>query len=43
MKNREGLDHKNLWVTTLKYLSNHRKHRFEIVDEKNKQTNKQTI
>ena len=29
----EGLDHKNLRVTTVKYFSGHRKHRYETVDE----------
>ena len=29
----EGLDHKNLRVTTIKYLSNHRKHRYALIDE----------
>ena len=29
----EEFDHKNLWATTLKYLSNHRKHRYELVDK----------
>ena len=32
-KHIEGLDYKNLWVTTVKYLSGHRKHRYELVDE----------
>ena len=29
----EGLDHKTLQVTTVKYPSCHRKHRDELVDE----------
>ena len=29
----EGLDHKHLKVTTAKYLSDNRKHRYELVDE----------
>ena len=29
----EGLDHKHLPLTTVKYLSGHRKHRFELVDK----------
>ena len=29
----EGLDHKHLKVTTTKYLSDNRKHRYELVDE----------
>ena len=33
----EELDHKNLRVTTLKYLLNHRKHRYELIDEPKKQ------
>ena len=32
-KHIEGLDYKNLWVTKVKYLSGHRKHRYELVDE----------
>ena len=28
--NEEGLDHKYLRATTLKYLSNHRKRRYEL-------------
>ena len=32
----EGLDHKNLRATTLKHLSNHRKHRYELVNEPKK-------
>ena len=35
----EGLDHKNLRVTTVKYFSEHRKHRYELVDEPEKQLN----
>ena len=33
----EELDHKNLRVTTLKCLLNHRKHRYELIDEPKKQ------
>ena len=29
----EELDHKNLRVTTINYLSYHRKHRYKLVDE----------
>ena len=29
----EGLDHKNLWLTTVKYLSGSRKHTYNQVDE----------
>ena len=36
-KDMEGLDHKNLRVTTVKYLSGHRKHRYGLVDEPKKQ------
>ena len=33
----EGLDYKHLQVTTVKYASNFRKHRYELVDDqKNK-------
>ena len=34
----EGLDHKNLWMTTVKYLLRHRKYRHELVDEPKKTT-----
>ena len=38
MKNiKEILNHKNLWITTGKYLSDHRKYRYELVDEPKKQ------
>ena len=30
---KERLDHKNLWVTTVKYLSGHRKHRIFVHKE----------
>ena len=30
-------DHKYLWVITVKYLSDRRTHRYELVDEPNKQ------
>ena len=36
----EGLDRKNLWVPKTKYLSNHRKHIYELVDESKKQPNR---
>ena len=36
----EGLVHKNLHVTAVKYLSGHRKHRDELVDEPKKQPNR---
>ena len=29
----EGLNHKNLRVTAVKYLLDHRKHTYELVDE----------
>ena len=29
----EGLDHKSLRVTTVKYPSGYRKHRYELVDD----------
>ena len=29
----EALDHKNLQVTTVKYLSDNKKRRYELVDE----------
>ena len=32
----EGLDHKSLQEITMKYHSNHRKHRYELVDEPKK-------
>ena len=35
----EGLDQKNLQVTTVKYPSGHRKHRYELGDELKKQPN----
>ena len=35
----EGLNHQNLQMTTAKYLSDHRKHRFELVDEPKEQPN----
>ena len=34
------LDHKNLQMTAAKYLSNHRKHRYELVDETKTQSNR---
>ena len=30
---KQGLDHKNLEMTTTNYFSDHRKNRYEIVDE----------
>ena len=36
----EELDHKNLRAITLKYLSNHRKHIYELVDKPEKQANR---
>ena len=43
MKNlKEGLDHKHLQEITIKYHSDHRKHRYELVDkpQKKKKYNK---
>ena len=39
----EGFDHKNLQVTAIKYLSDHRKHRYELVDKPKKQSNRTLI
>ena len=39
-KHIEGLDHKNLRVTTSKYLSNYRKQRYEIVNKPKKRPNR---
>ena len=36
----EGLDHKYLWEITIKYHSNHKKDRYELVGEPNKQVNR---
>ena len=36
----EGLDHKNLQEITTKYHSDHRKHRYELVEEPKKQCNR---
>ena len=36
----EGLDHKYLWVTTVNYLSDYRKGRYNLVVEPKKQPNK---
>ena len=36
----EGLDHKNLREITTTYNSNHRKHRYELVEEPKKQCNR---
>ena len=32
-----GLDHKKLWVTTWKHLSDHKKHKYELIDQPKKQ------
>ena len=39
-KHTEGLDHKNLQEITIKYHSNHRRHRHEIVNKSRKQCNR---
>ena len=39
----EGLDHKNLQEITIKYHSDHRKHRYELVEEPKKQANRTFI
>ena len=39
----EGLDHENLQVATIKYLSDQRKHRYELFDEPKKQPNRTFI
>ena len=36
----QGLDHKHLREITIKYHSNHRKHRYEVVTESKKQCNR---
>ena len=36
----EGLDHKDFREITTKYNSNHRKHRYELVEEPKKQINR---
>ena len=36
----EGLDHKHLREITRKYNSNHRKHRYELIEEPKKQANR---
>ena len=36
----KGLDHKNLLEITTKYNSNHRKHRYELVEETKKQVSR---
>ena len=36
----EGLDHKDLREITTKYNSNHRKHRYELVEEPKKRVNR---
>ena len=35
----EELDHWNLWVTTIKYRSGYRKHRYKLVNESKKPRN----
>ena len=35
----ERFDHKSVRMITIKYLSNHLKHRYELVDEPKKQHN----
>ena len=37
---KEGLDQKNLEEITIKYHSDHRKHKYEIIDETKKQPNR---
>ena len=39
-RRREGLDHEDLREITIKYNSNHRKHRYELVEEPKKQVNR---
>ena len=39
----EGLDHKSLQEITAKYNSNHRTHRYELVEEPKKQVDKMFI
>ena len=40
MKNiKEGLDHKSLREVTIKYHSDHRKHKYELIEEPKKQFN----
>ena len=39
----EGLDHKNLRMTTVKHLSDHRRDRYGLVDEPKTQPNKTFI
>ena len=36
----EGLDHKDLWEITIKYHSDHRKHRYELVEGPKKEANR---
>ena len=36
----EGIDHENLREITTKYNSNHRKNRYELVEERKKQVNR---
>ena len=42
-KHIEGSDHKNFQEITIKYHSDHRKDRYEIVDESKKQCNRSFI
>ena len=37
---KEGLDQKNLGEITIKYHSDHRKHKYEIINEPKKQPNR---
>ena len=37
---KEGLDQKSLEEITIKYHSDHRKHKYEIIDETKKQPNR---
>ena len=36
----QGLDHKNIRATAVKYPSGHRKNRYELLDEPKKQPNR---
>ena len=35
-----GLDHKNMWEITIQYQSDHRKNRYELIEEQKKQCNR---
>ena len=37
---KDRLDHKNLWMTTGKYISDHKKYRYQLVDKPKKQLNR---